>query len=117
MSLARLAKELEETAVQTGMMAAGVTEALATLSDRSIGEDTARDRATAQILHALQAQDRIEQRCQNLALIVARLVSSNPAIDHEKFDELWSSLMLDELAVPELSGIAERGEHGEFEPF
>lgn len=117
MSLARLAKELEETALQTGLMAHGVTEALDMLANPGLTEAEVRVSASKQIISALQAQDRIEQRCRNLSLIIHQLIASNPAIDHAKFDEIWSSLNLDELAVPELSGIAERGEHGEFDMF
>jgi hypothetical protein len=33
------------------------------------------------------------------------------------YDEIWASLVLDELRVPALSGVAARGVHGEAELF
>lgn len=117
MSLERLAKELEETARQTGELAAGVTEALIVLGNAEIDSDQARNDAIQQIVVALQGQDRIEQRCRNLATAVRKLVASDKTIDHPRFDEIWSHLTLDELAVPELSGIAARTESGDVDLF
>jgi hypothetical protein len=117
MSLERLARELDETARQTESMAAGVTDALATLRDATAGSEQARNQAMQQIIHALQGQDRIEQRCRNMARAVRKLVASDKTIDHPRFDEIWSSLTLDELAVPELSGIAKHNDSGEVDLF
>lgn len=117
MSLLRLAKELEETARQTGEMTSAIIEAIDHLDPPS--EDAAVDRAEIlkRMMVALQAQDRIEQRCRNLAQAVRGLVASDNSIDHPRFDEIWSTLRLEELAVPELSGIAAVEEHGECEFF
>lgn len=117
MSLERLAKELEETARQTSNMVSGITEALTTLGNTKVDTDVARTQAVQQIIIALQGQDRIEQRCLNMAEAVRNLVASDKAIDHPRFDEIWAHLTLDELAVPELSGIAGRTESGEVDLF
>lgn len=117
MSLERIAKELDETARQTEEMANGVTDALKTLSEAEPGSAQAQKLAMAQIIHALQGQDRIEQRCRNMAKAVRKLIASDKTIDHPRFDEIWASLTLDELAVPELSGVAKRTESGEVDLF
>lgn len=117
MSLERLAKELEETARQTSELVEGVTAAMATLGDTRRDPDAARDEAIQQIIKALQGQDRIEQRCRNMAEAVRNLVASDKSIDHPRFDEIWAHLSLDELAVPELSGIAARVKSGDVDLF
>jgi len=117
MSLERLAKELEETARQTSGMVEGVTEALAVLADTGVAYPAARELAVQKIIMALQGQDRIEQRCRNLAEAVRNLVASDKSINHPRFDEIWAHLSLDELAVPELSGIASRTRSGEVDLF
>ncbi|HEY4198995.1 MAG TPA: hypothetical protein VGM83_00390 [Devosiaceae bacterium] len=117
MSLKKLANELEETARQTAVMVDGIFMALATLSDKSITSETAREDAIAQIVTALQAQDRIEQRCRNMA-IAARHFAQMPATAPEAaYDAVWRSLTLDELRIPALTGIAARVVHGEAELF
>lgn len=117
MSLMRLARELDETARQTGEMTTQIVDALGELA-QSAGDAPAGQEAVMQkIIVALQAQDRIEQRCRNLAEAVRGIVQKDSAIDHPAFDEIWSSLKLDELAIPELSGIAAVEEHGECELF
>jgi len=117
MSLERLARELDETARQTAELANGVSEALQTLADSNLSEAERCELASSQIINALQGQDRIEQRCRNMADAVRNLVASDRSIDHPRFDEIWSRLTLDELAVPELSGIAARTPHGEVDLF
>jgi methyl-accepting chemotaxis protein len=117
MSLKRLARELEETARQTGEMAAEINAAMHSLGQAAPGAEDMRQKAMQRIVIALQAQDRIEQRCRNLAEAVNNLVESDKDIDHPRFDEIWSSLHLDELAIPEMSGIAARVDSGECELF
>lgn len=117
MSLMRLARELDETARQTGEMTAEIIDALAQLGPAAKGAKAERDAAVQRIVVAVQAQDRIEQRCQNLANAVRALIENDQAIDHPGFDEIWRSLKLDELAIPEMSGIAAVEEHGEIELF
>lgn len=118
MSLERIAKELEETARQTGVLAEGVTQALVMLTNQNSDTEGVRiAAATAQIIQALQGQDRIEQRCANMAEVVRRLIDCDNSIDHMHFDEIWSSLNLDELAVPELSGVAARTDSGDIDLF
>lgn len=117
MSFERLARELGETARQTGEMAAEINEALHNLGAPAPGDAGTRERAMQRIVIALQAQDRIEQRCQNLAKAVQALAVASPGNSHEQFEEIWSSLNLDELAVAEMSGIAARVESGECELF
>jgi len=117
MSLQRLARELDETARQTAALAEGVTDALRVLADQSLPCDDARRRAVAMIVTALQGQDRIEQRCQNMALAVRQFALLPLSAPDAVFDEIWASLVLDELRVPELSGVAARGSDGEAELF
>lgn len=117
MSLERLARELDETARQTGEMAASISYAVNHLGEAAAGDEQTREDAIQNIIIALQAQDRIEQRCRNLARAVRDLVASDSAIDHPRFDEIWANLNLDELAVPEMSGIAARIDHGDCEFF
>ena len=115
MSLERLARELDETARQTGEMAASISYAVNHMGEAAEGDVKTRERAIQNVIIALQAQDRIEQRCRNLARAVRDLVASDASIDHPRFDEIWSKLDLDELAVPEMSGIAARVDHGDCE--
>lgn len=117
MSLERLARELEETARQTAVMAEGVAEALEILSDRALSPDGARQRAAAMIVSALQGQDRVAQRCQNMAYAVRQFEQLPPGTPAEVFDEIWATLVLDELRIPTLSGSALKGVHGEVELF
>lgn len=98
-------------------MVEGIVNALEVLADRSRSAEAARKEAEALIVSALQGQDRIEQRCQNMALAVrqfALLPSNAPA---SAYDEIWSRLILDELRLTALSGVAARVPHGEVELF
>jgi hypothetical protein len=117
MSLHKLARELDETARQTAGMVEGVTQALEILGDKSIPADEARRIAARMIVHALQGQDRIEQRCQNMAHAVRQFALLPPGTPDEVFNEIWSGLVLDELRIPTLSGTATHGVHGEAELF
>lgn len=117
MSLQKLARELDETARQTAGMVEGVARALEILGDKSIPADEARRVAARLIVHALQGQDRIEQRCQNMGHAVRQFALLPPGTPDEVYDEIWSSLVLDELRVPGLSGTATHGVHGEAELF
>ncbi len=117
MSLQRLARELDETARQTAGMVEGVTQALEILADKSIKPDEARREAARIIINALQGQDRIEQRCQNMALAVRQFALLPPTTPDSVYDEIWANLVLDELRVAALSGSAGRGVHGEAELF
>ena len=117
MSLQKLARELDETARQTALLVEGVTEALETLTDKSIPIDEARREAVARIVSALQGQDRIEQRCRNLALAVRQFALLPPTAPDSVYDEIWASLILDELRLPELSGVAQRVRPGELDLF
>lgn len=117
MTLQRLARELDETARQTAALVEAVGEALAVLSNRKLSADYARVEAIAMIVAALQGQDRIEQRCQNMALAVRQFALLPGNTPDEVYEEIWSNLVLDELRVPSLSGIAARPSHGEVELF
>lgn len=117
MSLQRLARELDETARQTGGMVEGITEALAVLADRAIDPETARRRAANMIIEALQGQDRIEQRCRNMAQAVRQFDAMPASSPDSAFDEVWARLALDELRLPALSGIAARAPHGDVDLF
>lgn len=117
MSLQKLARELDETARQTAVLVEGVTGALEVLADRTLPDDAARREAIRLIIAAVQGQDRIEQRCQNMALAVRQFALLPPSASDVAFDEIWASLVLDELRVPALSGIAAKVPHGEVELF
>lgn len=117
MSLQKLARELDETARQSAAMVEGVAFALEVLADKSRPSEETRREAVSMIVSALQGQDRIEQRCQNMALAVRQFALLPPTAPESIYDEIWSSLVLDELRVPALSGTAAHGVHGEAELF
>jgi len=117
MSLQKLARELDETARQTASMLEGITEALEMLADKQVSRDPTVREAVQLIITALQGQDRIEQRCHNMALAVRQFALLPPTAPDSVYDEIWASLTLDELRVPALSGIAAHGVHGEAELF
>ncbi|MEO8759051.1 MAG: hypothetical protein ABI398_15015 [Devosia sp.] len=117
MSLQKLARELEETARQTAAMVEGVTYALEVLADKSLGCEAGRAEAVAMIVNALQGQDRIEQRCQNMALAVRQFALLAPTAPDSDYDEIWANLVLDELRVPALSGVAATPSHGDVDLF
>ena len=117
MSLQKLARELEETARQTAAMVEGITDALEVMADQNLTAEQSRRQAIAMIVNALQGQDRIEQRCQNMALAVRQFALLPADAPESVYDEIWSGLVLDELRVPSLSGVAAHGVHGEAELF
>jgi hypothetical protein len=117
MSLQKLARELDETARQTAALVDGVTQVLEILADNALTPEQARRRASMMIVAALQGQDRIEQRCQNLALAVRQFALLPPTAPDSVYDEIWASLVLDELRVPELSGVAKSVSNGDVEFF
>jgi len=117
MSLQKLARELDETARQTAAMLEGITEALQLLTDRQLSKDPSIQQAMRMIVTAMQGQDRIEQRCHNLALAVRQFALLPPNAPDSVYEEIWSSLTLDELRVPSLSGIAAHPSHGDVDLF
>jgi hypothetical protein len=117
MSLQKLARELDETARQTAAMVEGVTLALEVLADKTLAPEAARREAAQMIVTALQGQDRIEQRCQNMALAVRQFALLPANTPDSVYDEIWANLVLDELRVPALSGVAAHAVHGEAELF
>ncbi|HEX4298983.1 MAG TPA: hypothetical protein VHZ56_13260 [Devosia sp.] len=117
MSLQKLARELDETARQTAAMVEGVTYALEVLGDKTLSCADARREAMAIIVNALQGQDRIEQRCQNMALAVRQFALLPPTAPDSIYDEIWANLVLDELRVPALSGIAATPSRGDVDLF
>lgn len=117
MSLQKLARELDETARQTASMLEGIGEALEMLADQQVSRDPSIQQAMQLIVTALQGQDRIEQRCHNMALAVRQFALLPPTAPDSVYDEIWASLTLDELRVPALSGIAAHQAHGDAELF
>jgi hypothetical protein len=117
MSLQKLARELDETARQSAAMLEGITEALELLTDSTAGKDASVRQAMMMIITALQGQDRIEQRCRNMALAARQFSLLPPTAPESVYDEIWQSLTLDELRVPALSGVAANQPHGEIELF
>ncbi|HTJ56611.1 MAG TPA: hypothetical protein VL418_03480 [Devosiaceae bacterium] len=117
MTLQRLARELDETARQTAALVDGIAEALTVLSNGEADADEARTQAAAMIVTALQGQDRIEQRCRNLAQAVSEFAKLTPAAPDAAYDAIWAKLTLDELRLPSLSGIAANSNGAEIELF
>lgn len=98
-------------------MLEGITEALELLSDASVSKEASVRQAMQMIATALQGQDRIEQRCRNMALATRQFSLLPPTAPESVYDEIWQSLTLDELRVPALSGVAASQTHGEIELF
>ena len=117
MSLQKLARELDETARQTAAMVEAITYALDVLADRNLSCEASKREAVAMIVSALQGQDRIEQRCRNMIVAVSRFAALPPNSPDAAYEAIWASLGLDELRLPELSGIAARIKAGEPELF
>ncbi|KKC35872.1 hypothetical protein WH87_14985 [Devosia epidermidihirudinis] len=117
MSLQKLARELDETARQTASMLEGITEALELLADRDLANNPSIKQAMQMIITALQGQDRIEQRCHNMALAVRQFALLPASAPDSVYDEIWASLTLDELRIPALSGSAVNQSHGDAELF
>ena len=117
MSLQKLARELDETARQTASMVEGITDALEVLGDKSLNCEQAKRQAITMIVNALQGQDRIEQRCQNMALAVRQFALLPPTAPDSDYDEIWANLVLDELRVPALSGVAATPSTGDVDLF
>ncbi len=117
MTLQKLARELDETARQTAAMVDGITEALAVLGDRNLNSEQRTNQAVAMIVSALQGQDRIEQRCQGMALAVRQFALLAPTAPDSDYEEIWTNLVLDELRVPALSGVAASQSSGEIDLF
>jgi hypothetical protein len=117
MSLQKLARELDETARQTAAMLEGITDALEVLAESKLSSDPSVREAVQMVITALQGQDRIEQRCHNMALAVRQFALLPPTAPDTVYDEIWASLTLDELRVPSLSGIAAHQSHGDAELF
>ena len=117
MSLQKLARELDETARQTASMLEGITDALAILADKGATRDPSVNSAVQMIIKALQGQDRIEQRCHNMALAVRQFALLPHSAPDSVYDEIWASLTLDELRVPSLSGVAMHQSQGDAELF
>jgi hypothetical protein len=117
MSLQKLARELDETARQTAAMVEGISDALAVLADKNLMPDQRQRQATAMIVNALQGQDRIEQRCQGMALAVRQFALLPPTAPDSDYEEIWANLVLDELRVPALSGVAANPSSGEVDLF
>ncbi len=117
MSLQKLARELDETARQTAVMVEGVTDALEILADDGLPLEQRHRRAVAMIVNALQGQDRIEQRCQGMALAVRQFALLPPTAPDSDYEEIWTNLVLDELRVPALSGIAAMPSTGDVDLF
>lgn len=98
-------------------MLEGITDALALLSDSATARDASTRQAIMMIITALQGQDRIEQRCRNMALAARQFSLLPPTAPESVYDEIWAGLTLDELRVPSLSGVAKLQAHGEIELF
>ncbi|VAW44709.1 hypothetical protein MNBD_GAMMA03-2028 [hydrothermal vent metagenome] len=91
--------------------------ALEILQDNSADLKSNKNKAITQIIIALQGQDRIEQRCDNMSKAIHKMVENDCTLNNKQFDEIWSHMTLDELAIPKMSGVAARIEHGEVDLF
>ncbi|WP_417307565.1 hypothetical protein [Devosia sp.] len=103
MTLNKLARELDETARQSAALVDGITEALELLSSSDAPSAQTRKEVARMIISALQGQDRIEQRCNNMALAVRQFALLPPGTNPAVYDEIWAELVLDELRVPSLT--------------
>lgn len=103
MTLTKLARELDETARQSSALVEGITEALELLASTDVPSAETRKEVARMIISALQGQDRIEQRCQNMAMAVRQFALLPPNTSADVYDEIWAGLMLDELRVPSLT--------------
>ena len=117
MSLQKLARELDETARQSAAMVEGISTALEILADKTLTFEQAKKEAVSMIVSALQGQDRIEQRCQGMALAVRQFALLPPTAPDSDYEEIWANLVLDELRVPALSGIAANPSSGDVDLF
>jgi hypothetical protein len=113
MTLQRLARELEETARQTATLVDSIGAALTVLTDSSLDAEEARRRTATMIVTALQGQDRIEQRCRDLALAAQRFEELPSGAPITLCDEIWASLKLDELRLARRPGGCEAGDDTE----
>lgn len=95
----RLAIEIDETASQMADLVAGIASVLDTLSDPETGDANARQAAATQILLALQAEDRIAQRCRDLAAFVREMAQMGLTDIDPRINELWTRRTLDELRL------------------
>jgi hypothetical protein len=117
MTLFKLASELDETARQTAALAAAVGEALDILSNRELPAETARQDAARRIVMALQGEDRIAQRCHNLAAAVRRFASLPANAPASAYEAIWAALVMDELRFSDLAALSARPQSGEAELF
>ena len=104
----KLARELDETARQTASMVEGITDALEILADASISSAEAKARsATADDRHrpAGSGSHRaaLPEHGAGRPPVCPASARLPPTV---VYDEIWSSLVLDELRVPALSGVA-----------
>jgi len=102
-AIEKLAIELEETIRQTRDLVASINTALEVLMDESIENSMARTDAATKIIVGLQAQDRIEQRCNNIKFAIEQIKHRTAHFDEDKSAFVWESLSLDELSKPEIS--------------
>ncbi|WP_189425700.1 hypothetical protein [Devosia pacifica] len=104
---------MDETARQSAELVDGITNALQILASGSENPEAARQQATSMIVSTLQGQDRIEQRCKNLAHAARHFAMLPARNDDSDYEDVWSQLTLDELRLAELSGAAAQEGHGE----
>jgi hypothetical protein len=117
MTLQRLARDLDETARQTALMVDGMAAVLELLNQPGAGCERVRKEAMRMIVHALEGQGRIERRLQNMALAVRQIALLPPDAGEEVYEEIWSSLVTDELRGPTPGAVAARGIDGEADLF
>lgn len=113
MTLQRLARELEETARQTAVLVDSIGAALTVLTDPTLDAEEARRRTATMIVTALQGQDRIEQRCRDLAVAAQRFEQLPTGAATGLSEEIWASLTLDELRLARIPVVCEAGEDTE----
>lgn len=116
MSLAKIRNELEETIRQSRAMADAVNDALTVLLDDSTDLDARRAEISRHIIVGLQAQDRLEQRCTNIERVLDYMANAQ-SLSLEEDNALWSTLSLDELANPNVTGKSAEEHAGEVELF
>ncbi len=95
MPLRHIAHELEETARQSESMADEIVEALDLLKRADSRE--AAERAMREIVVALQAQDRMAQRCRGLARALTRMSDSAACASGVTAGDIWDDVTPGEL--------------------
>lgn len=96
MAWKKIARELEVTAEYSRDMAGKIADSLESLASSVEGGMGNKD--IISIMMALQMQDRIEQRCQNISTMVSNIADTNIGTFESLSERLFSKVTLGEMA-------------------